>query len=304
MVLSIIIDVERGRRAAEILYNAYHTIGIFGRKTPPESVLPKGMVRGSLEHILFITLTVPIDYMRDASALWESARRTFEDPETRYLFDPRALYETPISKIRKDMLKHCLAKRPRKDLRIWRTIGVTFYKKWEGDPRNFLRDCGWDAPTILKRLKKDTHLYKGRPVSDYPYLRGDKIGPLWLRMLWDVAGVKELKNLDKVPIPVDIHVARATLATGVVRGWFRGRLKDLFEYIRRAWFLSVKGLWAGNRSMIALDLDEPLWHLSKYRCSRRDRNTGYCPLRSFCVVREYCVKGRIWINNGYVEINT
>ncbi|ADI31335.1 hypothetical protein [Staphylothermus hellenicus] len=302
--MSIIIDSDRGRRVAEILYNAYYTTGIFGYRSPPESVLPKGMVRGSLQHVLFVTLTVSIDYMRDAQALWESARRTFEDPMTRYLFDPKALYETPINKIMRDMLKYGLAKRPRKDSYIWKTVGATFYKKWGGDPRSFLRSCGWDAPTILKRLKSDTHLDRGRLVPDYPYLRGDKIGPLWLRMLWDIVGVKDLRNLDKVPIPVDVHVARATLATGVVRGRFSGRLEDLFEYIRRAWFLSVKGLKAGDRSMIALDLDEPLWHLSKYGCSRRDKDTGYCPLQSFCVVREYCVKGRIWINNGYVVMDT
>jgi len=43
-----------------------------------------------------------------------------------------------------------------------------------------------------------------------------------LRMLRDNVGIKKLKNLDKVPIPVGIQVARATLAIGVVRGKFNG----------------------------------------------------------------------------------
>jgi len=53
-------------------------------------------------------------------------------------------------------------------------------------------------------------------------IRRDKIGSLWLRMLRDNVGIKKLKNLDKVPIPVGIHVARATLAIGVVREKFNG----------------------------------------------------------------------------------
>ena len=100
-----------------------------------------------------------------------------------YLFDPKALHEAGYAKVKKDMQKHSLSKKPGKDASIWRTVGVTFYKKWKGDPKNFLQHCGWDGPEILKQLEKDSHEYNGRPVSDYPYLRGPKIGPLWLRML-------------------------------------------------------------------------------------------------------------------------
>jgi len=302
--MGLVIDSERGKKVAELLYNLFSTVGIHGRNDMPEDIMPKSVVRGSLEHILFITLTVSIDYQRDAPALWNASRKTFEDPETRYLFDPKALHETSPRKIIKDMQKYRLSKKPQKDAYIWRTVGVTFYKKWSGDPINFLQRCNWDAPTILKQLKKDDHLYNGRWVPDYPYLRGDKIGPLWLRMLRDNVGITKLKNLDKVPIPVDIHVARATLTTGVVRGQFKGNLNDLFKHIRKAWFESVKGLNAKNRPMIALDVDEPLWHLSKYGCSKRDKIAGFCPLSSKCEARKYCIGGKIRIEDGEVEVGT
>ncbi len=300
--MGLVINCERGRKLAKILYNLFSTVGIFGRKDMPEDIMPKGVVKGSLEHLIFITLTVSIDYQRDAVSLWNASRKTFEDPETRYLFDLKALYKTPFKKIIEDMQKHGLSKKPRKDAYIWRTIGVTFYKKWNGDPKNFLQSCNCDAPTILERLKKDTHLDNGRWVPDFPYLRGDKIGPLWLRMLRDNLGIQELKNLDKIRIPVDRHVAKATLTTGVVSGQFYGKLDDLFEYIRKAWFESVKGLTVKNRPMIALDIDEPLWHLSKYGCTKRDKNTGDCPLHHRCEVKEFCIKGRIIIKDNMVEV--
>jgi len=290
--MSIVIDNQRGNKVAELLYDM------------PEDTTPTSVARGSLEHILFITLTVSIDYQRDAPSLWACSRKTFNDPETRYLFDPRLLHKTPFRKIVEDMQKYKLSKKPQKDANIWRTVGVTFYKKWEGDPRNFLKNCNWDSPLILERLKKDTHLYNGRLVSDYPYLRGPKIGPLWLRMLRDNVGITQLRNLENVPIPVDIHVARATLTTGVVRGSTQVRLDKLFEYIREAWFESVKGLSIKNRPMIALDVDEPLWNLSKYGCSNRDKTIGYCSLFNKCEAREFCVKGKVKIENSIVELET
>lgn len=300
----LMIDSERGRKVAELLYSSFSTTGIHGRNDMPEDLMPKGMIRGSLEHLLFITLTVSIDYQRDAPALWESARRTFEDPETRYLFEPTMLHEKSLHEIVRDMQRHGLSKKPNKDAYIWRAVGVSFHKKWDGDPRSFLQSCNWDALTILRRLKSDAHLENGHWRPDYPYLRGDKIGPLWLRMLRDNVGISHIRRLERVPIPVDIHVARATLTTGVVRGQFAGSLSELFGYVRRAWFESVRGLRVRDREMIALDVDEPLWHLSKYGCTRRDKITGYCPIYGRCDASEFCVRGMVRIENDRVELST
>ena len=41
--------------------------------------------------------------------------------------------------------------------------------------------------------------------------------------------------------------------------------------------------------MIALDLDEALWQLSKYGCTNRNNVTGNCPEYNICEVREHCV---------------
>jgi hypothetical protein len=302
--MAIIIDSERGKKVAELLYNAFSSDGIHGRTDMPEDITPNNVVRGSLDHILFITLTVSIDYQRDAPSLWARSRKTFNDQETRYLFDPQMLHETPFEKIVEDMNKYGLSQKHQRDAQIWYTIGDTFHKKWNGDPLNLLKKCQWDSLQILHRLKNDKHYDYGRSVYDFPNLRGPKIGPLWLRMLRDNIGITQLLNLNKVPIPVDIHIARATLTTGIVRGSFTGRFEDLYEQVRKAWFESVKELSINNRSMIALDVDEPLWHLSKYGCSFRDKETGYCPLLNRCEAREFCIKGKINIEKIIAELGT
>jgi len=297
-------DPRKGGKLAELLTTCFSTTGILGNTEMPEDILPRGIVEGSLDHLLFITLTVSIDYQRDADTLWEVSRKTWEDRKTRYLFDPEALHKTKPRVIVDDMQKNRLSKKQSKDANIWRTIGVTFLKKWEGNPIKFLESCGWDALDILSRLKDDSHLYNDKAVPDYPYLRGNKIGPLWLRMLRDNVGIKNLTNLENVPIPVDIHIARSTLATGIVRGQFSGALTDLFELIRETWFESVEGLKAKDREMIALDVDEPLWHLSKYGCTKRNKENGLCPVGRVCEARSFCTKGKIWIEKNRVELDT
>jgi len=190
------------------------------------------------------------------------------------------------------------------DAKTWRTVGITFQKKWNGDPRYFLEDCSWDSLEILERLRNDKHLYNSRLVNDYPFLRGPKIGPLWLRMLRDNVGIDKLENLELVPIPVDIHVARATLATGIIRGNITTKINELFKEIRDVWYESVKGLKIRKREMISLDVDEPLWHLSKYGCTKRDKSTGECPMITTCEARDFCVRGTIKFDKDQITLDT
>ena len=123
-------------------------------------------------------------------------------------------------------------------------------------------------------------------------------------MLKDNVGITQLKNLEKIPIPVDIHVARATLMTGVIRGTAKIRLDKFFENVRKAWFESVKDLKTKDRPMIALDVDKPLWILSKYGCTNRDKIIGYCPVYSECIVKNFCIKGKVKIENNFIELET
>ena len=296
--------IARSQAVARILFDSFRSQGIHGRNDMPEDELPLDVQRGSLEHLLFITLTVAIDYQRDANALWASARKTFADADTKYLFDPALVDSAGRTKVQADLTKYGLSKKPNRDCNIWYTIAVTFHKKWRGDPKIFLAACGWDAVTVLKRLHTGTHLEQGKERLDYPYLRGSKIGPLWLRMLHDNAGL-QIQHLDKVPIPVDVHIARASLATGIVMGRYSGGHGEIYESIRQAWAAAVIGLKAGERPMRALDLDEALWHLSKYGCSKgRNLETGNCCKISSCEARNFCIPGKVIIKAGHVTMDT
>ena len=303
--MSINIDKQRGADLADNLLHAYDTVGIHGQKEMPEDSLPKGLQRGGTEHLIFLALTCSIDYQRDAESLWASSRRSFSDPELRFLFDPEALSQTPLMDIIRGMGTYGLSKKPRRDAWIWKTVGTTFYKKWEGNPRNFLSDCGYEASNVLHRLKTDAHEQENTVVWDFPYLRGNKIGPMWLRMLRDNAGISALKNFDKIPIPVDVHVARATLSTGIIRGQAVLSTDELYAIVRNAWDSIYELRRSSNKLGVPLDIDEPLWHLSREGCSKRDVNTGICKVIDKCEVSDFCVAGMIKKGeNGLWHIST
>ncbi|MBP1912548.1 hypothetical protein [Thermococcus stetteri] len=109
--------------------------------------------------------------MRNADALWESARKTFEDPETRFVFFPERVAEMPlghIDKITVALTKYKLALRPNRDTTIWLTLAMTFHNWWQDDPRNLLKAMKFDALRVIQHLKKHK--------SKYPNLNGEKIG--------------------------------------------------------------------------------------------------------------------------------
>lgn len=73
-----------------------------------------GLPRASRENYLYFTLPVCINFQRNSPAMWAAALATWEDPETQYVFSPEKLAETPIEKVRGDLVKHRLALQPNK----------------------------------------------------------------------------------------------------------------------------------------------------------------------------------------------
>jgi len=56
--------------------------------------------------------------------------------------------------------------------------------------------------------------------------------------------------------------------------------------------------------MVALDVDEPLWHLSKFGCVHRSKENSDCANNNQCPVNQCCVSGNISIIKNKVELDT
>ncbi|MFN3740306.1 MAG: hypothetical protein ACK4TF_06500 [Thermodesulfovibrionales bacterium] len=268
------IDSERGREVATILHQAWMNGGFLNEQPQvPEAKPPEGVEIGSREHLLFLTLTVSIDYMRDADQLWNAARATFNDPETCFLFFPERVVDEKFEVIRNNLQIHQLALRPERDAKRWHTIAKTLHEYYHDSPLCFIESYGYDAPCIQNKLRDYANLFPG--------LSGDKISSLWLRILYRCANIP-LNNLKKISIPVDTHIFRATINTKVITG-IEDTLKEFLKpYVRLAWDLSLQ-----NADIMPLDIDEPLWHLSRKGCSEAKNN--YCPRLNSCPVNNFCI---------------
>lgn len=295
------IDLERGKHVARILFDKFNSEeGIFGHNVMPEDMLWDSdfsgikVERGSYNHLMFITMVVSIDYMRNADNLWKAGRETMEDPGTKWLFSPEKVKDRPIEEIISAMKIHKLSQRHNKDSDIWKKVSISFATHYESDPRNLIEECGRDAFQLYERK------YDMRFKKKFPSLSGNKIFPLWIRMLHDNVGIN-LKNLDKIPIPVDIHIARATFTTGCLIGEYEGNISNVTPDINETWKRIVTHL---NQLKLKypLQMDEALWHLSKYGCTSRKGDS--CPRRIQCPVSKYCTKGLVKVSTKGIQVCT
>lgn len=298
---SLKIDIEKGTQVARILFDKFNSEeGIFGHNIMPEDLLWGSdlsgidVKKGTYEHLMFITMVVSIDYMRDADKLWQAGRETMDDEETKWLFIPEIVKDRTIDEIIQAMQKYKLSQKYNRDTDIWKRISVSFANIYSSDPRNLLEECEYDAMKLFEKK------FDMRFKLDFPSLSGNKIFPLWIRMLHDNVGIN-LKNLEEMPIPVDVHIARATFTTGCLRGEYIGSISDITPKIDEAWKTAIAEI-EHQKLKYALQMDECLWHLSKYGC--RFRKDDFCPKRGECHVGKLCIGGHVQVSAKGIKINT
>ncbi len=245
------IGLEKCKKIANLIFKSYsEKKGVFEKfRFPPEYILPESMKRSSKEQLIYVTLTVALDYMRDAEKLWKQNHNAWLNSNQKWIFNPKEVNEKGLDYLI-DLFKKIKDQRPNKDARIWFTICKKLLE-FEGDVYKLLYSIDFDAVKISEYLDSNK--------EDFPYLSGNKIKPLWLRMINDNVGIK-LKRIEEIPIPIDVHTARMTLRI-IFNEEFKGSVTEkLREKCQNIWKTVLEG--AG---IYPLQLDEPLWLLGKYK---------------------------------------
>jgi len=287
----IISNSKRASEISEILINAYKKDGIFGHRVGefPDLLCPKEIEKGSNEHLIYVSLLVSLDYMRNANILWEAGLKAYNNINTKWIFNLLEIKNHTKEDLSKVLFENKISLKPIRDFNIWKTITESINSLMNGSLSNFIiNDCQSDAILIFYNIK-----YRYRKF--FPNLSGDKILPLWIRILKDFCGLN-LKNLDKILIPVDIHIARTTFYTGCLTSDHNVTLSiDNIKYeIDKVWEEAV----SLKNDTIKLDMDEPLWILGRYGCTKL--SNSHCPKYDDCLVKSYClaVKKNISVSHG------
>jgi hypothetical protein len=163
---------------------------------------------GSRENYLYFTLPVCLNFQRSSPAMWAAALATYKDPETNYLFFPEVLAETPLEKIRADLVKHKLALQPNKHVLIWTTIARTLHEHFEDDPRKIVASANNNVLELLQILTV-TH------KKHFPYLSGPKLSNYWPFILSRFTDVK-FNDIHEISIIPDTHVIQSSIKLGIV----------------------------------------------------------------------------------------
>jgi hypothetical protein len=289
-VTGLKIHPERAGEVARILLSALKEGGIFG-----DTHLPDDAVEGTLKGLsrqkalTLITLTTALDYMRNAELLWKSAISTVNDKTTSWVFCPEEVVAKGREELARALSKHALALRKR-DVDIWFTLSLTICKEFGASVEQLFRHYRFDTAKMFSEFQKRK--------AQFPSLSGRKIFPHWIRILRD-RGLLEVKNAHLLPIPVDVHIARATFTTGCVTGVYSS--KGIPETVRRrvslVWSEGLKG-----SGVFPIDMFRGLWILSKRGCHYR--KNGERPKLAECPVARLCVDGKVNVTSSKVEVET
>ena len=155
--------------------------GELGGEIMPEDANP-GLEKGTRENYLYFTLPMALNYQRNSYKLWESARATYLDDETKDVFFPEYVVQMTQEDLRSKLLKYKVALQPNRHVEIWMRLCNTFNDKFQGD----IRKLFLNNENSVKEIKEYILVNK----KGFPYLSGTKILNYWLYVMTQYTDVK------------------------------------------------------------------------------------------------------------------
>lgn len=230
----------------KILLEAYKS-GKLGQTVMPEDSNPGFSDQDMERRIAYFTLPMALNYQRDSYKLWEAALKTYNDPETKFVFDVEKVSIASEGDIRKALMKYKLALQPNKHVSTWRTIANTIHEKWGSFTRFF--ESTNDDFLNLKQTVKVNH------KKGFPYLSGPKIFNYWSFIISTYGGVN-LGNRDHIEIAPDTHITQCSVKLGVITPEEAVALTK--DDISERWRELLK-----ESSINPIDMHPPLWFWSR-----------------------------------------
>ena len=230
----------------KILLDAYR-LGKLGYMKMPEDSSPKFSTDDKEVRLVYFTLPMSLNYQRDSYKLWESVLKTFNDPETKIVFDVKSSATLDENQLRKCLTKHKVALQPNKHIATWQKISKTISENW-GSIGNLMEAIDYDFLKLKDVIQRQ--FKKG-----FPYLSGPKIFNYWSFIIQEYGKVK-LKNSEFIEIAPDTHVTKCSVFLGVITKKESEFLTK--EKISEKW----RELLCGTK-INPIDMHPPLWFWSR-----------------------------------------
>lgn len=181
--------------------------GELGGEIMPEDANP-GLEKSSLGNYLYFTLPMALNYQRNSYKLWESALKTYNDEETRFVFEPKSCLDRNFEEVQYALTKYKVALQKQKQTEIWLALCKTFVELFGGDIRRLFDDLENDIDRIRTFIQKENK-------KKFPYLSGTKICNYWLYVIYQYTD-RKFGNISQLTVAPDTHVCKASLRLGVI----------------------------------------------------------------------------------------
>lgn len=193
-------------KKVDVLYTMWKK-GLLGGEIMPEDENPH-LDKASLENYLYFTLPMSLNYQRNSYTLWESANKTYNDPDTRFVFNIDEVLNHSFDEIQSALVKYRVALQKNKQTEIWIKLCQTFKELFDGDIRLLFSKMDYDVNKIRDFIQKENKTL-------FPYLSGNKICNYWLFVLWQYTDI-EYKNMECLTVAPDTHVVKSTHRLGLI----------------------------------------------------------------------------------------
>ena len=140
--------------------------GELGGEVMPEDANPN-FEKDSLENYLYFTLPMALNYQRNSYTLWESALKTYNDEETRFVFNPKVCLEKSFEEVQYALTKYRVALQKQKQTEIWLALCNTFVEMFDGDIRKLFDELENDVNKIRDFIQKENKKRCSYDVSCY-----------------------------------------------------------------------------------------------------------------------------------------
>ena len=221
--------------------------GKLGQTVMPEDSNPGFSDAEAEMRIAYFTLPMALNYQRDSYKLWEAALKTYDDLETRFVFDISDVTNASEDEVRKALMKYKVALQPNKHVNTWRTIAKTIKENW-GSFAAFFESTDNDFVKLRQTVKVDHK--KG-----FPYLSGPKIFNYWSFIISTYGGIT-LKNRDQIEIAPDTHITQCSVKLGVITPDEAVNMSK--DAISERWRDLLKG-----SGIDPIEMHPPLWFWSR-----------------------------------------
>lgn len=257
LMAEIVVDKRKARDLAEKLVTAYREKEFYFRlnRKVPETILPKGIETGTLEHSLYLLYAVSLDSMRQSEYVYGAARRLVTEYNVRQF---EFMHAQEFYHIMDRVMDNGM-NRPAETL----ADAVKILRDYGGDPRVMFQDVhGFDQ--AVSRLI---------PMRGVSYDKAALIIKNFQKF-----GYLELDNPYDASIKIDRHIIRMSLGNSAVAPLLEGDVVriDKFRKPLRKLYRDV----CREYEIDPVDLCDAKWLIGSKVCARKSKDIceEYCPL--------------------------